>query len=88
MVPWQPLTMDWNPDPQSLLTVNAGISVRNPARSETCLKEIKLYNAYYGIKGCGVFKRGVQNKKDFCLKINILKGKYFKNWVNGEMSKS
>ena len=37
-ISWTPLTMDWNPDPQSLLTVNAGISVRNPARSETCLK--------------------------------------------------
>ena len=27
--------------------------------------------------GCGVFKRGVQNYKDFCLRINILKGNYW-----------
>ena len=30
----------------------------------------------YGNIGCGVFKRGVQNQKDFCLRINILKGNY------------
>ena len=27
----------------------------------------------YGNKGCRVFKQGVQNWKDFCLKINIPK---------------
>ena len=27
--------------------------------------------ARYGNTGCGVFKRGVQNYKDFCLRINI-----------------
>ena len=27
--------------------------------------------------GCGVFQWGVQNLKDFCLRINILKGNYF-----------
>ena len=27
----------------------------------------------YGNKGCGVFKRGVQNQKGFCLRIDILK---------------
>ena len=32
----------------------------------------QLYKDY----GCGVFKRGVQNWKDFCLKINISKGNY------------
>ena len=30
----------------------------------------------YGNTGCGVFKRGVQNKKDFCIRINIFKGNY------------
>ena len=30
----------------------------------------------YGRTGCGVFKRGIQNQKDFCL-INILKGNYW-----------
>ena len=31
----------------------------------------------YGNMGCGVFKRGVKNYKDFCLRINILKGNYW-----------
>ena len=31
---------------------------------------------HYGNTGCGVFKGGVQNKKDFCLRINMLKGNY------------
>ena len=34
-------------------------------------------SADYGNTGCGVFKRGVQNEKDFCLRINILKGNYW-----------
>ena len=34
------------------------------------------WHAYYGNKGCQVFKRGVQNLKDFCLKTNIPKGNY------------
>ena len=32
---------------------------------------------YYGNMGCKVFKPGVQNQKDFCLRINILKGNYW-----------
>ena len=32
---------------------------------------------HYGNTYCGVFKRGVQNKKDFCIRINILKGNYW-----------
>ena len=35
------------------------------------------YPQYYGNTGCGVFKPGVWNYKDFCLKINILKGNYW-----------
>ena len=31
----------------------------------------------YGNTGCGVFKRGVQNQKDFCIEINIPKGNYW-----------
>ena len=27
---------------------------------------------YYGNTGCGVFKRGVQNQKDFCLRITYI----------------
>ena len=34
----------------------------------------KSYTMYYGITGCGVFKRGIRNKKGFCLRINITKG--------------
>ena len=30
----------------------------------------------YGNTHCRVFKWGIQNQKDFCLKINILKGNY------------
>ena len=30
----------------------------------------------YGNTGCRVFKRGVQNQKGLCLRINILKGNY------------
>ena len=30
----------------------------------------------YGNTGCGVFKQGVQNQKDFSLRINILKGNF------------
>jgi hypothetical protein len=30
----------------------------------------------YGNTGCGVFKRGIQNYKNLCLRINILKGNY------------
>ena len=35
-----------------------------------------LSHAHYGNMGCGVFKRGVQNQKDFCIRINIPKGNY------------
>ena len=31
----------------------------------------------YGNTGCQVLKRGIQNWKDFCLKINIPKGNYW-----------
>ena len=31
---------------------------------------------HYGNMGCGVFKRGLQNQKDFCIRINIPKGNY------------
>ena len=34
----------------------------------------QAYDAKYGNTGCGVFKWGVQNQKDFCLTIDILKG--------------
>ena len=40
-------------------------------------KNLKKYCIIdYGNTGCEVFKRGVQNSKGFCLRINILKGNY------------
>ena len=36
----------------------------------------KYYLMWYGNTGCGVFKQGVQNQKDFCIRINIRKGNY------------
>ena len=32
----------------------------------------------YGATSCGVFKLGIQNYKDFCLRVNIPKGN---NWI-------
>ena len=44
----------------------------------TChwLKYFRHAVVHYGNTGCRVFKRGIQNWKDFCLKINIPKGNY------------
>ena len=42
--------------------------------SRDCQKKRVL--ARYGNTDCGLFKQGVQNLKDFCLSINILKGNY------------
>ena len=38
--------------------------------------------------GCRVFKQGVQNWKDFCLKIFVPKWNYWILKCNGEVSKS
>ena len=38
--------------------------------------KILLVDLHYGNTGRRVFKRRVQNWKDFCLKINIPKGNY------------
>ena len=45
-----------------------------------------LLNIDYGIIGCGVFKAGIQNWKDFCIKIicSQMKLLNFENWTNGE----
>ena len=44
---------------------------------------------YYGNTGCGVFTRGIQNKKRFWQKINFsqMKSLNFENWSNCELSK-
>ena len=47
--------------------------------------------SHYGNTGCGVFKQGVQNQKDFCLRINIgtqSRLLNYENWVDGEVSKT
>ena len=36
----------------------------------------------YGDEGCRVFKWGIQNGKDFCLKVNTLNGNDRKNFEN------
>ena len=38
------------------------------------LGTVNLLHEYCGNTGCRVFKRGIKNLKDFCLKINIPKG--------------
>ena len=38
--------------------------------------KLSLMDVGYGNAGCRVFKRGIKNWKDFCLKINIPKGNY------------
>ena len=47
-------------------------------------------NMHYGNTGCGVLKRGIQNPKDFWIKINCswMKSLKFSNWCNGKLSKS
>ena len=44
----------------------------------------------YGNTGCGAFKRGIQNSKDFWLKINCSWKKLpnLENWSSGKLSKS
>ena len=53
-------------------------------------KKDASFSEDYGHTGCGVFKRGVQNLKDFYLRINIPNRKLlnFENWCNREVSKS
>ena len=36
-----------------------------------------LFIVHYGITGYGVSRPGIQNKKDFCIKINIPKENYW-----------
>ena len=67
------LTFFWTTYPptlyESIITVlNALLNVRNldpPIHPD------------YSNTGCGDFKLGVKNQKDFCLRINILKGNYW-----------
>ena len=41
---------------------------------------------HYGVTSYGMSRPGIQNEKDFCIKINIPKRKLFtfENWTNGE----
>ena len=54
-------------------------SRRSEGRPKTPIftRAMQQFNyAYYGNMGCGVFKQGTQNQKDFCIKINLPKGNY------------
>ena len=59
-------------------------------RSHSPVQNLFIHDCY-GNTVCGVFKRGVQNWKDFCIRINIPKGNYwilsFEFWINGKLSK-
>ena len=37
---------------------------------------VYFFSVHYGIAGNGVSRPGIQNKTDFCIKINISKGNY------------
>ena len=54
-------------------------SVRLRKKEEGVTLLSHLYD-YYGNMGSQVVKWGVQNQKDFCLRINIPKENYFENW--------
>ena len=54
-------------------------STNKPLDEEACNDEpceVGIVYIIYGITGCGVFKRGIQNWQDVCLRINIPKGNY------------
>ena len=53
----------------------AACGISGPSRNNS---KLRLHDADtdYGNTGCGVFKWGIQNWKDFCIKINIPKGNY------------
>ena len=63
-------------------------NITNMFMEHLSTNQISFYPLFsdYGNTGCGVFKRGKQNQKDFCIKVNIPKGKLlnFENWTNGE----
>ena len=48
----------------------------------------QLYTNNYENTGCGVFKGGIQNQKDFWLKINCSQMKLlnFEKWSSDELS--
>ena len=50
---------------------------------------VEMKGKYYGNTGCGVFKEGMQNWKDFWLKINCsqLKLLNFENWSSASCQK-
>ena len=57
-----------------VLKENAQMDIVNARK--TISVAIANVHVYYGSTGCGVFKWGIQNQKDFCKNINIPKGNY------------
>ena len=44
---------------------------------ESSKKNLQIFlDFHYGNRGCGVFKGGIQNYKEFCIKNNIPKGNF------------
>ena len=46
------------------------------SRPDILSTSVESFMNNYGNTGCRVFKLWVQNKKGFCLRINIIKGNY------------
>ena len=44
------------------------------------------HSSQFGNTGCGVFKRGIQNRKDFCLRFNICTQRKLLNFEFGLMA--
>ena len=79
------LTRNWhwtNSDDQPSLFIE--IECKNKC-IDTFVTEEHI-NKHTGNTGCQVFKCGLQNWKDFCLRINIHKGNYWILWIGVVMS--
>ena len=64
--------------PQNVDRIGAAVGSNQQSSSSSSSTSTvgKFLSPYYGNTVCRVFKRGLQNWKDFCLKINIPKGNY------------
>ena len=53
------------------------LSMKRWLSSKWGIKVNKWDYVHYGNRGCGIFKRGIQNQKGFCIRINIPKGNFW-----------
>ena len=58
------------------LQINRASSMSNGSKKAKKREHHHVYDVPLGNMGCRVFKQGVQNWKDFCLKIDISKGNH------------